>query len=170
MDNPCQGVRGDGKPCSKGAMGAEARAKHHVPPDTPRLCYWCWRGNEAMERAGHIGNSRRKKPISSVSDVYGYETVLELLAPALVAMVDEPGFPVVPDWDARLCACALLIECLPDWLRETPEQTRELLDRLLPKRVGYEAMNPDAAYPALAEAKHRLRERQHPLMQFVERS
>jgi IS1 family transposase len=44
---------------------------------------------------------------------------------------------------------------------------RELLEKLLPERVGYEAVNPEAAYRALAEAKHRLRERQHPLMQFV---
>jgi hypothetical protein len=148
-------------------MGAEARANYHVPTDAPPLCFWCFRGNEAMARAGHIGHRRRKKSISSVGDVYNYATVLEVIAPALVAMIEEPGFPIVPDYDARLCAAAVLVECFPDWLRDSPEKTRELLDRLLPERVGYEAMNPEAAYRALAEAKHRLRERQHPLMHFM---
>jgi hypothetical protein len=131
VDNPCQGTKRDGTPCSKGAMGIDARARHHVPDGVPPLCYWCWRGSDAMIRTGHKSRGKRTKPISSVADVYDYGTILEVIAPALVSMIDEPGFPTVPDWDARLGAAAVLVECFPDWLRDSPEKTRELLDRLL---------------------------------------
>jgi hypothetical protein len=78
-------------------------------------------------------------------------------------MIEEPGFPRVPDWNARLCACAILLECQPDFLRETPTQSRELLDQLLPEHVRDPRLTPEAAYRALAQEKHRLRERGHPL-------
>jgi hypothetical protein len=167
MDNPCSGRRRDGTPCSKGAMGKEARKKHLVPDEAPPLCYWCWRGNDSMVRAGNTSHRTRKKPVSSVADVYGYEIVLEVLAPALVAVVEEPGFPRVPDWTARLAACALLIECQSDWMRDSPEKVRELLDRFLPERVAHERFTPDAVYKALAAEKQVLRDRGHPLAQFL---
>jgi hypothetical protein len=110
------------------------------------------------------GSARRKKKPSSVASVYTYETIIETVAPALVATIEEPGIPAgTPDWTARLSACAVLIECFPEYLRETPEQTRELLEKLLPERVGRERLSPEAAYRALAEERHRLRERGHPL-------
>jgi len=136
-----------------------------------RLCFGCAVGGwETMaSRGGRAKQSAERKRKLAVSDVYGYETVLEVLAPALTAVVDEPGFPPVPDWGARLAACALLIECFPEYMRETLEQTRELLEKLLPDRVGRERLSPEAAYRALAEERHRLRERGHPLTQFEPR-
>jgi hypothetical protein len=168
VDNPCQGTKRDGTPCSKGAMGAEARRKHGVPNDVPPLCFWCWRGNDRMIRAGNKGMhaaARRKKSAQfRIGDFFSYEDVFAVLAEALTATVNEPGWPRVPDYSARLAACALLIECFPEYLRETPEQVRELLGRALPAHV--ERADPDAFYRALAHEKYRLRERGHPLTQF----
>jgi hypothetical protein len=94
---------------------------------------------------------------------YTYEELIRVVAPALVAVIDEPGFPRVPDWGARLCAVALLLEMQPEWLRETPEQQRELLGRILPDAVADGRLDPERAYIALAQEKHMLRERGHEL-------
>lgn len=93
------------------------------------------------------------------------ETVLRVVAGALTAIVDEPGFPRVPDWPVRLAACALLLECFPTYMRESPQDVRELLDRLLPVQVHDSRLTPDAAHKALATEKHRLRERGNLLSQ-----
>jgi hypothetical protein len=169
MLNPCQGTTKTGEPCPKGAMNADARVKWAVPDDTPPLCYWCFRGgSDVMKtrggKASHAARRRRKEQTAAAAvSGYRYEELIAVVAPALVAVIDEPGFPRVPDWGARLCAVALLLEMQPDWVRETPEQQRELLERILPDTVADVRLDPERAYIALAQEKHMLRERGHEL-------
>jgi hypothetical protein len=171
MAQQCEGIRKDGVTrCSKWVMSDEAWSKWEQrilavgtsPEMRGRLCYGCAVGGWESAKLGLP--RRKRKVVSTVEAVYGFETVLRVIAEALTAEINEPGFRG-PDWDARLAAVALLIECQPDWMRESPQEARWLLDRMLPERL--ERPSPEAAYRALAAAKARLRERGHPLTEFA---
>src|SRR5262249_12154311 len=166
----CEGIKKDGTRCSKTPMGHEAWARHvgDIVADASmegRLCFWrAVGGYEAMSSRGgkasvSARHRRKERTAAAAAQGYTYEQLIEVVAPALVAVIEEPGWPRVPDWNARLSAVALLLEMMPDWYRDSPQQMRELLDRILPDAVADARLTPERAYIALAQEKHRLRER-----------
>jgi len=131
----CSAVNAKGKQC-----GSHAVRDGSEPP----LCwYHKLTPEERLEQSKRGGQSRaaqrqeahelkEHKPRADFHPGITLSKVLEVCAPAMVSVIEATG---EPDWSARLAAAGVVLMTFPRYLRSTPEDVRELLERALPEQV-----------------------------------
>jgi hypothetical protein len=133
----CLGTKKNGEPCLGWRLPASDFCfTHSLTPEQVRAK--AAKGGKA--RAARVRAEKGVRPRSGLVPSLTLSDVLKVATEGLRATFADAGLPGQIDWSTRLLSCLVVLHTFPEYLRQKPEDARQLIEDALPARVA-----PDAA-------------------------